>query len=212
MHASNGCTRVGPEAPTGRLGPFIAGPRMDGMGAMREDDPTKKEREMADQTVEVFVATYGTESEAGEALRDFQSAERAGSIDLIDGAVVVHEEGGKVEFEETADPSGKKWAKRGAIAGGVVGLIFPPSIIGTAIVGAAGGGVWGKVRDKGFKDEDLRAIGDSMPPGTSAIIAVAEDRMIQRLADGLEGYEKISRHMVDADAAAAIIADADEEQ
>ena len=86
MHASNGCTRVGPEAPTGRLGPFIAGPRMDGMGAMREDDPTKKEREMADQTVEVFVATYGTESEAGEALRDFQSAERAGSIDLIDGA------------------------------------------------------------------------------------------------------------------------------
>jgi len=56
MHASNGCTRVGPEAPTGRLGPFIAGPRMDGMGAMREDDPTKKEREMADQTVEVFVA------------------------------------------------------------------------------------------------------------------------------------------------------------
>jgi uncharacterized membrane protein len=167
---------------------------------------------MANQTVEVFVATYGTESEAGEALRDFQSAERAGSIDLIDGAVVVHEQGGKVEFEETADPSGKKWAKRGAIAGGVVGLIFPPSIIGTAIVGAAGGGVWGKVRDKGFKDEDLRAIGDSMPPGTSAIIAVAEDRMIQRLADGLEGYEKISRHMVDADAAAAIIADADEEQ
>jgi uncharacterized membrane protein len=212
MHASNGCTRVGPEAPTGRLGPFIAGPRMDGMGAMREDDPTKKEREMADQTVEVFVATYGTESEAGEALRDFQSAERAGSIDLIDGAVVVHEEGGKVEFEETADPSGKKWAKRGAIAGGVVGLIFPPSIIGTAIVGAAGGGVWGKVRDKGFKDEDLRAIGDSIPPGSSAIIAVAEDRMIQRLADGLEGYEKISRHMVGADAAAAIIADAEEGQ
>jgi len=36
--------------------------------------------------------------------------------------------------------------------------------------------------------------------------------MIQRLADGLEGYEKISRDMGDAETAAAIIADADEEQ
>ena len=167
---------------------------------------------MADQTVEVFVATYGTESQAGEALKDFRAAERAGSINLIDGAVVVHKQDGKVEFEETADPSGKRWAKRGAIAGGVVGLIFPPSIIGTAIVGAAGGGVWGKVRDKGFKDEDLRAIGDSMPPGTSAIIAIAEDRMIQQLEDGLEGYQKISRHLVSADAATAIVAEAEQEQ
>jgi uncharacterized membrane protein len=167
---------------------------------------------MADQTVEVFVATYGTESQAGEALKDFRAAERAGAINLIDGAVVVHKQDGKVEFEETADPSGKRWAKRGAIAGGVVGLIFPPSIIGTAIVGAAGGGVWGKVRDKGFKDEDLRALGDSIPPGTSAIIAIAEDRMIKQLEDGLEGYQKISRHLVSADAATAIVAEAEQEQ
>lgn len=165
---------------------------------------------MAESTVEVFVAAYGTEGGAGEALKDFRAAERAGAIDLIDGAVIVHKAGGKVDFEETADPSGKKWAKRGAIAGGVVGLIFPPSIIGTAVVGAAGGGVWGKVRDKGFKDEDLRSIGESLPPGSSAIIAVAEDRMIAQLQSGLEGYEKIARHAVDADAAATLIATVDD--
>ena len=167
---------------------------------------------MADNTLEVFVAAYDSESGAGDALKDFRAAERAGSINLIDGAVIVHRADGKVQFEETADPSGKKWAKRGAIAGGVVGLIFPPSIIGSAIVGAAGGGVWGKVRDKGFKDDDLRAIGDSLPPGTSAIIAVAEDRMIQQLEDGLAGYERIARHVVDADAAALVLAEADAEE
>ena len=48
--------------------------------------------------------------------------------------------GGVVKFEETGDPSGKKWAKRGAIAGGVVGLIFPPSIILSAAVGAGATG------------------------------------------------------------------------
>src|SRR6478736_6677637 len=156
-------------------------------------------------TVEVFVAAFDAKPKAAAALKDFQSAQREGAIDLIDAAVIVRTADGKVQFEETADPSGKKWAKRGAIAGGVVGLIFPPSIIGTAVVGAAGGGIWGKVRDKGFKDEDLRAIGDSLPPGSSAIIAVAEDRMIEQLENGLAGYEKIARHVVDADAAAVVI-------
>jgi len=164
---------------------------------------------MAD-TLEVFVAAYGSEAGAGDALKDFRAAERAGSINLIDGAVIVHRTGGKVDYQETADPSGKTWAKRGAIAGGVVGLIFPPSIIGTAIVGAAGGGVWGKVRDKGFKDEDLRSIGESIPPGSSAIIAIAEDRVIERLENGIEGYNKIARHVVNADAAAAVIATVDD--
>jgi uncharacterized membrane protein len=119
----------------------------------------------------------------------------------------VHTADDKVHFEETADPSGKKWAKRGAIAGGIAGLIFPPSIIASAAVGAAGGGVWGKVRDKGFKDEDLKDIGASLPPGTSAIIAIAEDRVVEQLARGLEGYDKIARHLVSADAAAAIAAE-----
>jgi hypothetical protein len=62
----------------------------------------------------------------------------------------VHTADGKVKIEETADPSGKTWGKRGAIAGGVVGLIFPPSMIAGALVGGAGGGIWGKFRDTGL--------------------------------------------------------------
>ena len=162
-------------------------------------------------TIELFVASYGSEDEAAAALKDFRSAERSGAIDLIDAAVIVHTADDKVKFDETADPSGKKWAKRGAIAGGVAGLIFPPSIIGTAIVGGAAGGIWGKVRDKGFKDEDLKAIGESLPPGSSAIIAVAQDRVVEQLERGLDGYERIAKHMVSADAAAAIAAEVDEE-
>jgi uncharacterized membrane protein len=163
-------------------------------------------------TVEIFVATYDTEEGAAAALKDFQAAQRAGAIDLIDGAVIVHRADGKVKIEETGDPSGKKWAKRGAIAGGVVGLIFPPSIILSAAVGAGAGGVWGKVRDKGFKDEDLKEIGNSLPPGSSAIIAVAEDRMLAQLESALGGYERIAKHAVSAEAAAAIVAEVDDEE
>lgn len=161
-------------------------------------------------TVELFIASFTGEHGAGTSLKDFQAAQRAGAIELIDAAVIVHTADGKVKFEETADPSGKKWAKRGAIAGGVVGLIFPPSIIVSAAVGGGAGGIWGKIRDKGFKDEDLKEIGESLPPGSSAIIVIAEDRMIEQLERGLAGYQQIARHAVSADAAMAIAAEVED--
>jgi uncharacterized membrane protein len=164
---------------------------------------------VADSTLQVFVAAFGEEKQAGAALKDFRAMHREGSIDLIDAVVVVRDSEGKVTYEETADPNAKRMAKRGAIAGGIVGLLFPPSIIAGAVVGGAGGGIWGKVRDKGFKDEDLKAIGDSLEPGTSAIIAIAEDRVVERLVHGLEGYQKIARHAVSAEASALIVDEVD---
>jgi uncharacterized membrane protein len=162
---------------------------------------------MTTSTLEMFVAAFDNEEEAGEALKEFKVMDREGAIELIDAAAIVHGADGKVRFEETADPSGKKWAKRGAIAGGLVGLIFPPGILGAAAVGAGGGGIWGKVRDKGISDKELREIGESIPEGDSAIIAVAEDRVVDRLERGLEGYKRIARHALSADVSAQVIAE-----
>ena len=162
---------------------------------------------MSEKPIELFVASYDNEFGAKQSLKDFEAMDREGSIDLIDAAVIVHTAEGKVKFEETADPSGKRWAKRGAIAGGLVGLIFPPSIIAGAAVGGGAGGIWGKVRDKGFKDEDLKEIGKSLEPGSSAIIAIAEDQVLDRLEKGIAGYERIARHAVSAEAALVITAE-----
>jgi uncharacterized membrane protein len=167
---------------------------------------------MATQTVQLFAAVFENETQAASALKDFKTMEREGSIDLIDAVVVVRTADGKVKFDETIDPDGKRWAKRGAIAGGIVGLIFPPSLIAGAAIGGAAGGLWGKIRDKGVKDEDLKAIGESLEPGSSAIIAVAEDRVLARLEQGLQGYSNLAKHALSSEAAAQIIAEVDDSE
>ena len=164
---------------------------------------------MTTTTVEVFIAAFNGEHGAAASLKDFESAERAGAIDLIDAAVIVHTADGKVKYEETADPSGKKWAKRGAIAGGLVGLIFPPSIIAGAVVGGAGGGIWGKIRDKGFKDEELKELGESLRPAHRPS-SPSPRTMSSSSSSAASRATDVARHAVSADAAAALVAEVDD--
>lgn len=162
---------------------------------------------MTNSSVQVFVATFADEKKAGEVLKDLKRMNREGTLDLIDAAAVVKKADGKVHYEESADPDAKKWATRGAVAGGLVGLIFPPSILVSAVVGGAGGGIWGKIRDKGFDDAELKRVGESLPPGGSAVIAIAEDRVIQQLQRGIADYEKLAQYALSAEAAAIITAE-----
>jgi uncharacterized membrane protein len=164
---------------------------------------------MTGNAVQVFVAAFDDETQALDTLKQFRSMDRDGSLELIDAAVVIRRPDGKVTFTETADPSGKTWAKRGAIAGGLVGIIFPPSILVSAAVGGVGGGIWGKIRDKGFDDEELKRVGESLPPGGSAVIAIAEDRVVEQLERGIAGYTSIAKHALSAEAAAVIVAEDD---
>lgn len=166
---------------------------------------------MSATTVQVFMAAFSDETEADTALADVRAMDDAGSIKLIDAAVLVRDTEGKVTFHEVGDAGTGTWAKRGAIAGGLAGLLFPPSLLAGALVGAAGGGVWGKIRDKGFSDKDLKEMGESLLPGTSAILAIAEDKVVDHLVQGLEGYRAIARHGLDADAAALIVAEVEDD-
>jgi hypothetical protein len=50
-----------------------------------------------------------------------------------------------------------------------------------------------------------------MEPGTSAIVAIAEDRVIERLERGIAGYQRIAKHTVSAEAAMAITAVAEDD-
>jgi uncharacterized membrane protein len=65
-------------------------------------------------------------------------------------------------------------------------LIAGPALIVPAAVGALIGGLAAKARDSGFPQERLKTIGDSLKPGTSAIVAVVEHKWVAEVQKAMQ--------------------------
>jgi uncharacterized membrane protein len=159
------------------------------------------------QTVEVFVAVYSDPAEAKSALVQLENMHKEKLIDLLDAATVLKDENGKIHVKETANHT-KSDTGKGLAIGAVFGIIFPPSIIASAIVGGAAGGLFGHFTQKGFGKKDLSEAGQELDPGQTGLIAIAVDRFADQVKKGMEGYSKLTEHLLDADAAEAVTATA----
>lgn len=81
---------------------------------------------------------------------------------------------------------GGRGAALGGVAGAAIGLLAGPALWVPAAVGALVGGLAAKLRDSGFSDERLKTIGNSLEPGSSAIIAVVEHTWVAQVEKELE--------------------------
>jgi uncharacterized membrane protein len=163
------------------------------------------------QQVELLAASFENQNTANQCLDQLKRMHKQGAIDLIDAAVLVKQADGKLKINEVEELTPRKGGKRGAIIGGIFGAIFPPTILISAAVGALAGGALGRFTDQGMKNDELRAIGEELKPGHSAIIAIVEDRWIEQFTQAVEGYERLSRLSIDAEDAGVLIAAADSE-
>src|SRR5690349_7899204 len=127
------------------------------------------------KTAAVILAVYTSEAQAKEALNQIEEMKKQGTIDLIEGATVTKDDKGKVHVIDTADVGTKKGTTRGAVIGGIVGLIFPPTIIAGALGGGVVGALYGHFRDKGFSNKELEQAGAELEPGQTGVIAVVVD-------------------------------------
>ena len=153
---------------------------------------------MADQPVFVFLAAYDTIPDAEldyEAVFDLHAM---GAIGTFDSAVIRKEDDGKVRVTKTEKPT-QHGAWTGAGVGALVGIIFPPSLIGTAIVGAGAGGLIGHLR-KGISRGDLKDLGDELEAGSAAVIVIGESKIEEQLEKAVTRANKLIEKQVDADA------------
>lgn len=140
---------------------------------------------MSDVPVELIVAAFTDENGADRALDQLKQAKKEKLIGIRDAAVIRRDVNDKLHITETADMSGKKGAGIGAIVGGAIGILFPPSLLAAGAAGAVVGGLAARLHDAGFPDERLKEIGQALKPGTSAIVAVVEHQWVAELQQEL---------------------------
>ena len=133
---------------------------------------------MSDVPVQLIVAAFQEEKAADMALKELKQAKKERLIGIQNAAVLRKDKKGKLHIKETADMGGGKGAALGGVAGAAIGLIAGPALLVPAAVGALVGGLAAKLRDSGFSDARLKQIGESLEPGSSAIIAVVEHKWV----------------------------------
>ena len=142
----------------------------------------------------IYIGTYP--SELG-ALGDYglvKDLHAAGAVGTYDAAVVTKDDAGKVHVNKD-EMATRHGAWGGAAVGAVVGILFPPSIIGTAIVGAAVGGVGGHLW-RGMSRADVKEFGDIIDAGQAALVIVGESKVEQAVEKaGLKAEKHVAKEL-----------------
>src|SRR5215211_5503150 len=152
---------------------------------------------MSDRPIFLYAAVY---DEIDDAEADYEAVfdlHAAGVIGTFDAAVIRKEEDGKVHVTKTEKPT-QHGAWTGAAVGALVGIVFPPAILGSAIVGAGAGGLAGHLT-RGMARGDLKDLGDELENGSAAVIVFGESKIEEELAKAVKRANKLIEKELDAD-------------
>ncbi|MFC5264063.1 DUF1269 domain-containing protein [Kribbella qitaiheensis] len=153
--------------------------------------------------VRLYIAAYPDPKAAQE---DWDAIKQLAEDDVIkvEGLVLVSRDAdGKINVDDDFHTAAKG-AAWGAVGGAVIGLIFPPSLLAGAAVGAAAGLGIGGLKSHGEKKEIKADVEDTLPPNSSGIVALFEESWVADVDKALSHAEKLTKHEVDADSAAEV--------
>jgi uncharacterized membrane protein len=142
----------------------------------------------------IYIGTYPSEVAARADYEIVKDAHALGVVGSYDAAVITKDENGKVH-ENKDETSTRHGAWGGLAVGAVVGLLFPPSIIGSAAVGAAVGGVGGHLW-KGMSRSDVKELGEIIDAGEACLLIIGESK-IQAAVEkaGLKAEKQVAKQL-----------------
>jgi uncharacterized membrane protein len=156
---------------------------------------TRQGEDMAkSDSVFIFIGTYPDQAAARADYDVVKELHAAGAVGTYDAAVVTKDSSGKVHVNKD-EMATRHGAWGGAAAGALVGILFPPSIIATAVVGAAVGGVGGHLW-RGMSRSDVKEFGELIDEGQAALVIVGESKL-QELVDkaNLKAEKRIAKEL-----------------
>jgi len=152
---------------------------------------------MAMENLILYVATYGDAESATEDYRSLKAAEGA-DLEVVSSVVMHRDSDGKVSVDEHGSGHVAGGALIGGGAGLVLGLFAPPLLAATAI-GAGVGAIAGKLAERHEEKRIGVDLEETLPKGSSAVVAVIDDRYLDRIDAALSKAIKKVDKAIDQD-------------
>ncbi len=164
----------------------------------------------SDGAYALIVADFADTETAWAAYEALKSIEDGRTVE-IDGVVVVKRgQDGKLDVQKATDHSTRSGLRWGLVGGIALGVIFPPSIIGSAAALGAAGAATGKVRQLHHRSELADELENAVAPGHSGIVALVSDPGVVEIRNALADADAIVQSAIDDVAARDIKAAAKE--
>jgi uncharacterized membrane protein len=142
----------------------------------------------------LFVLGYRDRAQAEAAVTELGELGRDQFLKIADHAVVSRDADGRVTASESkaADVAARRGGVAGGLAGALIAIATGPIGLGAIAVGAGIGAVTAGIRDRGFKDPDIRDVAGLMAAGRSVLIVAVEDpTMADRLRSVLDDIPEL---------------------
>ena len=142
----------------------------------------------------VYIGTYPDEMAARADYEIVKDLHATGAVGTYDASVVTKDENGKVHVNKD-ETSTRHGAWGGAAVGAAVGILFPPSLIGSAIVGAGVGGIGGHLW-KGMSRSDVKELGELIDDDEAALLIVGESTLESALEKaGMKAEKHVAKEL-----------------
>lgn len=149
--------------------------------------------------VTVLIGGYEDYWVAMQDFKDIHELHLEKALGAYEAAIVKKEPDGEVVVAQVKASERGKGAAAGAVIGGVAGVLFPPSIVGTALLGTAAG-AWAGGSRKPLKRGDLKELGGLLPEGGTGVVVVAENATEFGVENALPGTRRKTHMTVEPDA------------
>ena len=152
---------------------------------------------ISDGAYTLFVADFSDTDTAWSVYQELKSLEDGATV-AIDGVIVVKREtDGALEVLEASDHSTRSGLTWGIVGGVVLGVIFPPSVLGSAALLGAAGAAGGKLRQRHHRKELAEQLETAIAPGHSGLVALVSDPGAVRIREALSRANAIVESAVD---------------
>ena len=152
---------------------------------------------VSDGAYTLLIADFPDTSSAREAYDALKEVEDGRHVEIEGVVVVKREQDGKIEVQNATDHTTRRGLTWGVVGGAALGLIFPPSILGSAAVLGAAGAAAGKIGQLHHRRELAKELESAIQPGHSGIVALVSDPAAVELRQALRMADTIVQTAID---------------